>query len=253
PATGGLDDFFSTIQESQQSLARIENNLGAIEQLQRRAVTASASAETERIQRQLTDLEDQTTSLMQTVRRELKAAAAETARTRGADAGIRRAQEQGVAKKLMAAAQRFQGLQSRHSDQQRARMAREMRIARPDATAAEIESAINSGETTGFAQSMMSSRTADQRRALGDMQNRHNELLRIEQSVEQLFNLFQEMQALLDAQQQTIDTIDSHVENTFENVQEGSKELSSAIVSAKSSRKTARWICLCVLVLLIIV
>ena len=77
-------------------------------------------------------------------------------------------------------------------------MEREIRIARPNATPEEIERAMDSRTGPVFAQEILSSRVQDQRRVLQEVQGRHEELRRIETSIDELVNLFQEMQLLID-------------------------------------------------------
>ncbi|RKP01810.1 hypothetical protein CXG81DRAFT_2676, partial [Caulochytrium protostelioides] len=119
-------------------------------------------------------------------------------------------------------------------------MQRQYRIARPDATPAEVEAAVAGGAGNVFQQEMMGSVGA-QRRALQEVQGRREELHKIEQSMEELFSLFQDMEALLDTQQNQINDIDAHVEDTVVQVQSGGQEMTRAIKHAKNARRL-KWI-----------
>lgn len=98
----------------------------------------------------------------------------------------------------MRAAETYQKIQSKYRKEYRKRMEREIRIARPNATPEEIERAMDSRTGPVFAQEILSSRVQDQRRVLQEVQGRHEELRRIETSIDELVNLFQEMQLLID-------------------------------------------------------
>lgn len=97
-------------------------------------------------------------------------------------------------------------------------------VARPDATHEEVEKALESSNIgSAFAQQLLSSRTAQSRKVLDEVQSRHDALVKIEQSMSELVNLFQEMQALIDVQQEVFNEIEVNVEKTVEYIQEGSK------------------------------
>ncbi len=69
---------------------------------------------------------------------------------------------------------------------------------------------------------------------------RHDDIQKIEQSIEELVQLFQDMSLLLDTQQELVNTIEAQVENTAVYVEEGSKQVGEAIEYRKKSRKVRR-------------
>jgi len=72
-------------------------------------------------------------------------------------------------------------------------------IARPDASQADIERAVNDSRSgTAFAQEMLNSRIGAQRRVLQEVQGRHEELRKMESSIEELATLFMDLQVMLE-------------------------------------------------------
>ncbi|KAI9009621.1 t-SNARE, partial [Gaertneriomyces semiglobifer] len=138
-----------------------------------------------------------------------------------ADRNIRQQQQSGLAQRLMDVAREYQDVQQRSKQRYRQNMERQIRIARPDATREEVEQAVDSNGGSVFSQ-----------------------------HINELFNLFQDMQAMLEQQQETIDAIETNVDTAHVNIEDGNKEMTQAITYRKSSRKKAWWICLCVLILL---
>ncbi|KAJ3406512.1 Plasma membrane t-SNARE, secretory vesicle fusion [Chytridiales sp. JEL 0842] len=221
-ATGS---FFDQIEEAKQSIELIKRNIDQIKSIQSRILNSTTTDESNRYTNQLDALNDKTSNMMQQVRETMKTMSAETANMPpGAEQHSRRGQQSSVAKKLMAVAEDYQNCQMGFKQRYKARMEREIRIAQPNATEAEIKRAVeNPRNGSAFAQQLMSSRSAQQRRILEDVQDRHKELLKLEQSINEIFSLFQEMQLLLDTQQEMINTIEANVENTVAYVEEGSK------------------------------
>jgi syntaxin 1B/2/3 len=72
-------------------------------------------------------------------------------------------------------------------------------LARPDASPRDIERAVN--DTNGgsaFAQEILNSRVGSQRRVLQEVQGRHEEMRKMESSIEELATLFMDLQVLLE-------------------------------------------------------
>jgi t-SNARE complex subunit (syntaxin) len=124
-------------------------------------------------------------------------------------------------------------------------------LARPDATAEDIDSAISNGGKV-FAQQMLSTRNDEQRKVLQNVNNRLNEIEKIEQSIETLVILFQDMQVLLETQQEKINVIDTNIVDANVAMESGGKEMNQAIQHRIDSRKKLWYITAFVIVLLIV-
>ncbi|TPX32064.1 hypothetical protein SmJEL517_g04784 [Synchytrium microbalum] len=254
PAGGAASDdtdFLQQVDNTQQLIDRIKSNISAIDQLHSRSLVALSNDDTTKNNRMVDALQEETNRLLQQARGNVKAMAAATKRMKGSEGNVRRAQQSQLAKKLMNAVQEYQGVQESFKKKWKQRMEREYRIARPTATAAEVENAIETADGPIFSQQILTTRIGEQRRALEEVQNRHVELQKIEQSIEQLFNLFQDMQLLLDTQQEQITQIDQHVDNTVAYVEDGGKEMQKAVVHRRNTRN--RMWCLCVAVIILII
>ncbi|KAI8817545.1 t-SNARE [Fimicolochytrium jonesii] len=247
-----IDSFFEDVESVKSGIEQVKQNVRSIDQLHQRALLGTSPDEQARYTRQVDDLQAQTSDLINDLRTHVKQLAAATKTASAADRPVRDQQQKALASKLMDVAQQYQEVQLRSKQKYRQRMEREIRIARPDATPSEVERALDSNNGQVFSQQLLSSRVGAQRTALQEVQNRHEEIHKIEQSVTELFTLFQEMQALLEQQQETIDVIETQVDDTHVNIEDGNKEMTQAIVHRKASRKKAWWICICVLILIVI-
>ncbi|KAJ3334365.1 Plasma membrane t-SNARE, secretory vesicle fusion [Blyttiomyces sp. JEL0837] len=254
-AGGGAEgNFFDEIESAKSSITKASQNLDRIRNLQSRILSSTQSDETQRLTSQLDQLNDDTSRILQSVRMKLKKLSGATAKMPpGAESHARKGQQGNVAKKLLAVAEEYQKLQGSFKQKFKARMEREIRIARPDATPEEIERALDNNSGSAFSQQLLSSRNAQSRRALEEVQSRHKELQKIEQSMTELLTLFQDMQTLIETQQEMINTIETQVENTVQYVEEGSKEMGKAIVYRRNTRKKMWWLVALIAVIVIIV
>lgn len=132
--------------------------------------------------------------LIQEARNELKGLTSAP----GGDPSIKQVQQKALARKLMDSTREYQSVQQAAKAQYRKQLERQFRIAKPNATREEVKEAIQSGSGGVFQQQILSSRVGDQRRMLQDVQNRQQDLEKIEQSLIELFEIMQDMQMLLE-------------------------------------------------------
>ncbi|KAJ3041019.1 Plasma membrane t-SNARE, secretory vesicle fusion [Rhizophlyctis rosea] len=249
---GGLDSFLQQAEGIQRNIQQIGQNTSDIQGLHQRAIVETDQRQLSFLTQQIDSITDQNNELVQSTRAQIRNLSNIRA-TNAGDARVRSTQQKALAKKLMEAAQQYQQVQQQAKSAYRQQMTRQYAIARPGASREEIEAAVDGASGPIFQQEIMTSRVGEQRRALEAVRTRHDELLRIEQSITELFELFQEMQALLEQQGETINAIETHVEETNRAVEDGSKQMTQAVTSAKNARKTKRWILIVCIVLLVII
>jgi len=79
------------------------------------------------------------------------------------------------------------------------------------------------------------------RKAIVNIQSRHQQILDIEKSVLELNGLFLDMSVLIEEQGVVIDRIDEHVGTGLDRLNEGEKEVVKAIVKQRKKRKRMMW------------
>ncbi|KAJ3183051.1 Plasma membrane t-SNARE, secretory vesicle fusion [Geranomyces variabilis] len=226
-----LDQFLHQAENVQRGIAEISRNTSELRTLHQKALV-DPSANTSEVDR----LTSATSTLINRTRTQIKALSSLPVSSRS-DAEVHLQNQQSLAAKLMAIAREFSAVQTEAKNAYRGQMSRQYAIARPGATKEEIESTVDHADGPVFQQELLSSRIGEQGRALRAVQSRHEELIKIEKSITELFDLFQEMQELLDTQQIQINTIGEHVEEADRNIGAASQQMTKAIRSAKSSRK----------------
>ncbi|SPO04975.1 related to putative snare protein syn [Cephalotrichum gorgonifer] len=133
-------------------------------------------------------------------------------------------------------------------------VARQYRIVRPDATEDEVRAAVDTssgGEV--FSQALLrSGRQGQASAALGEVKNRHAQILKIERQMVELAQLFQDVDAVVVQQDAAVQRIEESGMVAENNLAEGNKHVDSAVEKARAARKK-KWICLGIVVLIIIV
>lgn len=72
---------------------------------------------------------------------------------------------------------------------------------------------------------------------LKSIENRHTEIMKLEESLNELAQLFQDFAILVQVQQGSLDLIEQHVDNAAKDIEKGTNELGKALDHQKSSRK----------------
>ncbi|CAH1767219.1 8070_t:CDS:2, partial [Entrophospora sp. SA101] len=102
------------------------------------------------------------------------------------------------------------------------------------------------------AQLMNSTRFGAAKEALKEVQERHDDIKKIEKTIEELANLFHEMSIIVEAQDQTIVAIEQEATQVSTNMEQGAQHVDKALTSARAARKK-KWYCLGIGIILLIV
>ncbi|CAJ0847954.1 13178_t:CDS:2 [Entrophospora sp. SA101] len=90
------------------------------------------------------------------------------------------------------------------------------------------------------------------KKALKEVQERHDYIKKIEKTIEELANLFHEMSIIVEAQDQTIVAIEQEATQVSTNMEQGAQHVDKALTSARAARKK-KWYCLGIGIILLIV
>ncbi|CAN4094150.1 unnamed protein product [Withania somnifera] len=144
----------------------------------------------------------------------------------------------GLGKKLKVLMDDFQGLRARMND--------EYKETKPDDEL--IDNLISRGESETFLQKAIQEQGRGQiMDTISEIQERHDAVKEIEKNLIELHQIFLDMAALVEAQGQQLNDIESHVAHASSFVRRGTEQLVEAREIQKSSRK-----CACFAVFLII-
>ncbi len=98
---------------------------------------------------------------------------------------------------------------------------------------------------------LRTNRTGQASAVLGAVRARHNELLKIEQSIIELAGLFQDLDTLVVQQDAVVMRAEEQTEQTVQNLQKGNEEVVIATDHARRRRRL-KWLCALVVLLIVI-
>ncbi|KOS19475.1 Syntaxin-like protein psy1 [Escovopsis weberi] len=159
-----------------------------------------------------------------------------------------------VDREVKAVITKYQTIESDFQANVKKQIDRQYRIVRPDATEDEVRAAVDgTGNQQIFSQALMQSdRQGRARAALTAVQDRHKELLKIEQQMTELFQLMQDLDTLVVQQDAAVIEIEQKAEEVVEHLDKGNEEIGVAVKTARATRKK-KWICLGICVAIIVV
>ncbi|KAG5974065.1 hypothetical protein E4U55_000126 [Claviceps digitariae] len=251
-ATGGTRNILDECSGIDNGINEVEHNLEKLRMLQQRSLDDADSSAASSVNRQLDSLSTDTMALYRGL--------TERVRTLKSKPPQQIAQYRGqvdrIDRRLKSAIQQYQQIESQFRKRTQEQMKRQYRIVRPDASEEEVKAVVeDTNNNQMFAQALMQSdRQQNARAALSAVQDRHDALLKIEQQMVELSQLFQDMDTLVVQQEAAVMQIEQKGEEVVDNLDKGNEEIGIAVNTARKTRKK-KWICLgiCVAILLIIV
>jgi syntaxin 1B/2/3 len=252
PASGdSMTAFYSEISSIQDSLRTFNDNVARINDLHSRSLNNTDDAAAQRNAAQLDEYVEDTRALSATLKRRINAL--ERQGGAGRDGQIRKQQTALVKSKFVEAIQAYQSVEHTYRTKYKQRMERQFKIVKPDATEDEVAAVVND-ENGGqiFSQALMNSnRYGESRAAYREVQERHEDIKRIERTLGELAQLFNDMSVLVEQQDETINTIETTAANVEKDTEAGLGYTEKAVVSARAARKK-RWICFFIILVLLI-
>ncbi|KAJ6631293.1 t-SNARE [Mycena sp. CBHHK59/15] len=245
----GLPAFLAEVTSIQNSIATFNANVTRISSLHSRSLDA-ISGEGTHIQRELDVLATETRDLGSELKERIKKL--HTSVIPGGrgqqEREIRQNSAALVRTKFTEALQTYQQVEQEYRSKSRQRVERQYRIVKPDATEEEITEVISGGQD----QLTSSTRYDVSRSAYNEVQARAQDLKKLEQTLEELAQLFSDMAALVELQNETIAAIETTAIDVEANAAGGLKHTEGAVTIARSLRKK-RWICFFIVLIVVII
>lgn len=247
-----MSNFYDEISSIQGDLKQFNDSVSRISELHSRSVNVADEAAAERNAAELEDLVADTSALSDTLKRRIKAL--ERQRASGRDAQVRKQQTGLVKAKFIEAIQNYQTVEQQHRQKYKQRLERQYKIVKPDATPEEIRAVVeddNGGQV--FSQALLNTnRYGESKAAYREVQERHKDIQKIERTLAELAQLFNDMSILVEQQDETLDVIEETAAHVEKDTEVGVGHTVQAVESARAARKK-RWICFGLLVLILVV
>ncbi|KAG8847888.1 Plasma membrane t-SNARE, secretory vesicle fusion [Serendipita sp. 411] len=246
---GDMSAFWSEVSAIQELLKEYSDNVNMISNLHQRSLN---NIEDQQAARQLDQVVASNRKLSNQLKNRIKALQAQGGDSR--DGQTRRQQAALLKDKFQAAIQNYQQVEQKQRNATKSQMERQYKIVKPNASPEEVRQVVND-ESGGqiFQQALLNSdQVGRARSAYREVQERHNDILKITQTVAELQTLMNDMALIVEEQGETINAVEQTTAVAEKDVETGYKHTEEAKKSAISARKK-RWICFFIVLIILII
>jgi len=126
--------------------------------------------------------------------------------------------------------------QVRYKEKCKEMFKRQVLISGQEITDQEMEDMLENNPSEVFIQGIIHE-TKLAKQQLAEIQSRHEDIIKIEKSIVELFEMFQDMATLVTEQGEAINRIENHVQATYDYVEKAKEETAAALEYQKKARK----------------
>ncbi|CAG8646583.1 5155_t:CDS:2, partial [Funneliformis mosseae] len=232
PSTGGgqsLGEFFKeasiNVNAILEMIRNIKENTSGIEDLHKRTLVTVTNDESSRMSRQLDLLISETSRVAGQISNKLAVMEQnnKTVTNVQDQTQIRLAQHATLVKTFIDTMTAYRQMQFDNEKKYKERIERQYRIVKPDATQQEIDQLLSEKTGQSFAsQALLTTSVERSRSVLKEIQDRQRDILKIEKSINELNNIFSEVQALvIEQQDDPIQSVAEAAEITIDITEQG--------------------------------
>jgi len=242
-SSDGMTRFYNQISSIQDELRRIDANVSRIGDLHSRSLNNTDEALAQQNATALDELVEETRALCNQIKNQIQDLEKESVPP-GQDPRIRKNQTSLVRSKFVEALQNYQQVEQQYRSRYRQRVERQFKIVKPDATPEEVTAVVQNDQGAGgqvFAQALTSStRYGESRAAYREVQERHEDIRKIERTLAELAQLFNDMDVLVNQQEDVINAIETSATQVQKDTEAGLGHTEKAVDHARSARRK-RW------------
>jgi t-SNARE complex subunit (syntaxin) len=236
-----LGEFYAEVEALKAQIQAIEVKINEIDEKYNAELGAFSAEKAAALQGELETLVAWTNKESQAVASRLKTLAAQTAGAPGSpEARSREALQAALSKRFYELMAAYQELKARNQARFRERIRRHVEIATGETpTEEQVEEIAAGGDPNRlFAQKILQDRRhQDAQNALIFLRERHNDILKLERSIQELYQIFLDMALLVEQQGEMLDQIEFSVGKSQAYTEQAVKELVKANKAAKRARK----------------
>ena len=246
-----MGDFFAKVDEAKAGISAVKKASKRIRRITDERMLATSTNEEQGASRELGPLVDRTNATIKKTKNLLNELAEEDKSLKDSEKRIRKNLASTLARKFGDVCQDYQKEQTRYKESVQATVKRQLEIVQPDVSQEEIDTVLRSGGPGQVMRSAILRGAADPvKDAYAHAADRYQDVLKLEQSVAELHQMFLDFALLTEQQGEMLDQIEYQVKAAGEYVEEGNVDIKKAIQYQKEIRK--RYCCLIVLILVIV-
>ncbi|XP_054155008.1 syntaxin-1A-like [Oppia nitens] len=235
------DEFFQEVEQLRETIESMQTSVDEMKKIHSAILIAPQTDN--KVKQQLDDLMAEIKRTANSVRTRLKAINSSIDQlaptsTTATTIRIRRTQLSMLLKKFAEVMADYNTIQIDYRHNCKARIQRQLEITGRSTTDEELETMLDSENPNIFTQSIkIITDSRELRQRLADIEARHADIIKLENSIRELHDMFMDMALVVDIQGETIDSIEQHVRNAGDYVETGVQDFKPALKWQRKSRR----------------
>jgi len=250
-----MEEFFNQVEDIRTNVENIQKFVNEVKKLHSTILAAPTTDDT--VKNELEERMGEIKRTAQKVRQKLKAMEShieqeesESSR-QSADLRIRKTQHSTLSRLFIEVMNEYNNAQIDYRERCKARIQRQLEITGKKTDEDEIERMLESGNPQIFTEGiLMETKIAKQ--TLADIEARHKDILKLEQSIKELHDMFMDMAMLVESQGEMIDRIEFNIQQSVDFITTANADTKKAIKFQQEARRKKLIMIFCVTVIIII-
>ncbi|XP_022666822.1 syntaxin-1A-like isoform X4 [Varroa jacobsoni] len=249
-----MDEFFAEVEEIRENIDKIQTNVEEVKK--KHSSILSAPQTDEKVKQELDDMMADIKKTANRVRQKLKhmeqsIEQLEQTQMMSADFRIRKTQHSMLSQKFVEVMTDYNKTQTDYRERCKARIQRQLEITGRVTTNEELEEMLETGNPAIFTQGIIME-TQQAKQTLADIEARHADIMKLENSIRELHDMFMDMAMLVESQGEMIDRIEYHVEHARDYIETAKQDTKKALVYQSKARRKKIMILICLTILIVI-
>ncbi|KAF2418481.1 putative syntaxin-like protein psy1 [Tothia fuscella] len=241
-------DFLTRVDGVRKQIDSLSNQVSSIASAHQRAISSPDGGSSAQVEH----LVSQTQVLNTQIKDQIKYLETDAARSGGnvtKDSQIRNLKSQFTSR-----LEQYRQEESQYKKRYQEQIARQYKIVNPEASEDEVREAAqaNWGDEGVFQTALKSNRHGAATSVLGAVRARHNDIQKIEQTLEQLNQLFQDLAEAVIIQDTAVQAAEEQTDHVVKDTEQANVQLGKGVEHARRARKL-KWWCLGLVVLIIVI
>jgi len=255
---GSMEEFFKIVEIVKKSIVVIRESAKEIIDINQRVLLATTDKEEEKSSEQLQEIiksGNKNARSAQVLLKDLNKEVQENESSNSlpqSELRIRKNLIQTLTKKYIDVLKEYQDAQNKAKEEKKMRAKKRILQVKPDATTEEIDAMLVSGGADALLKQQILQGDASEviKNAVENANNKYKDVLKLEQSINELGQMFQDFALIIEKQGELLDQIEHQVKSAGDYVDQGNVETQQAITYLISARK--KQCCICITILIII-
>ncbi|XP_065663557.1 syntaxin-1A isoform X3 [Hydra vulgaris] len=250
-----MDDFFKKINDIQKNIRSIQGNVQEIKKKHNAILFAPRPEKKveEEMEQLMAEIQQNANIIKLNLKNMEKSIKDQESANMGnfADIRIKKFQLSVLSREFVEAMTEYNNIQNDYRDRCKNRIKRQLQFAGRTVKDDELEEMIESGNPTIFTQGIII-KTQRAKRSCQEIEARHNDIIKLENSIKELLEMFTDMAFFVQSQGEMIDRIEHNVEQAAEFVQKAVGNIKKAVKYKSKARRKWLLISICCAVLLLL-